>query len=374
MSAEGALDGGRNNPEDAAKFSQQIREFMDSEEKQLVFPPTLTSDDRKIIHDICYELDLTCRSRGPKKDGRFITIFKPEPHELEKLRAQKTRALERAQAEAPTAEAAAAAPSAKRQKIQEQQACAIGPEFTTLKLAGITDYNHDSKIFEFALPEGRSLALPVCACILLKGKGADGADAVRPYTPVSDNSMLGKFQLLIKKYDAGVVSSFIHGLKVGDTADFKHIPFNVKIQYPFRTQGPTPTAVKTVSMLCGGTGIAPMYQALQRMNSDPANECRVTCLYGNNSVADILLREELDSLAKSSSNLTVHHVLGTAADAPKPEGWSGEVGWIDEEKIKRLCFPPAADTLVFVCGLPAMYESLCGPCGESVLIYLVRAF
>ena len=117
-----------------------------------------------------------------------------------------------------------------------------------------------------------------------------------------------------------------------------------------------------------------MYQALQRMNSDPANECRVTCLYGNKSVADMLLREELDSLAKSSSNLTVHHVLGAATDAPKPEGWSGEVGWIDEEKIKRLCFPPAADTLVFVCGLPAMYESLCGPCGESVLIYLVRAF
>ena len=30
-----------------------------------------------------------------------------------------------------------------------------------------------------------------------------------------------------------------------------------------------------------------------------------------------------------------------------------------------MCFPPAADTLVFVCGLPAMYESLCGPRGES---------
>ena len=41
---------------------------------------------------------------------------------------------------------------------------------------------------EFGLPEGQSLNLPVCACILLKGKDAEGADSIRPYTPISDNS------------------------------------------------------------------------------------------------------------------------------------------------------------------------------------------
>ena len=33
----------------------------------------------------------------------------------------------------------------------------------------------------------------------------------------------------------------------------------------------------------------------------------------------------------------------------------------------RYCPPPAADTLVFVCGVPAMYEALCGPRGEAAL-------
>ena len=41
--------------------------------------------------------------------------------------------------------------------------------------------------------------------------------------------------------------------QIGDAVEFKHIPFNVKIQYPFKPK---------VGMLIGGTGIAPMIQAL----------------------------------------------------------------------------------------------------------------
>jgi len=38
----------------------------------------------------------------------------------------------------------------------------------------------------------------VCACVLVQGEDEDGEEAVRPYTPVSDNAMLGAFQLLVK--------------------------------------------------------------------------------------------------------------------------------------------------------------------------------
>ena len=48
--------------------------------------------------------------------------------------------------------------------------------------------------------------------------------------------------------------------------------------------------------------------------------------------------------------------------------WRGEPKVAqDEEKIKRLCPAPAPDTLVFVCGVPAMYTSLCGPRGDKSL-------
>ena len=37
------------------------------------------------------------------------------------------------------------------------------------------------------------------------------------------------------------------------------------------------------------------------------------------------------------------------------------VGWVDKAKIEKYCFPPAEDTLLFVCGLPPMYDALCAP-------------
>jgi cytochrome-b5 reductase len=366
MAAVAAADGGRNDAAAAGKFTAEIKAFVASGEQEKAFPPTLTAEDRKIVHDICYELDLMCKSRGPKSNGRFITVFKPDAAQLAKLKESKKRALERKAAGG--ADAAAAAPAAKRQRT-EDSSCFIGADFVPLELTGVVDYNHDSKIFEFGLPEGQSLNLPVCACILMKGKTSTGEDAVRPYTPVSDNSMLGKFQLLIKRYEEGVVSKYVHdGLKIGDKVEFKHIPFNVKIQHPFKAQTDAAGPVRTVSMLCGGTGIAPMYQALHKVLNDSSDDTVVTLLYGNRSESDILLRKELEDLAaKHPKQLKLHNILGASAGDPAPEGWTGEVGWIDEEKIKRLCPPPAADTLMFVCGVPALYTALCGPRGDKSL-------
>ena len=359
-----AADGGRNDPAAAAKFTEEIKAFVASGEQSKSFPPTLTAADRKIVHDICYKLDLVCKSRGPKTDGRFITVFQPDPAQLAKLKESKKRALERQAAAADSPKADDAEPAAKRQKTQE--GCFIGAEFSPFELVATLDYNHDSKIFEFGLPDGQSLNLPVCACILMKGKTADGEDAVRPYTPISDNSTVGKFQLLIKKYEQGVVSKYVHSLKIGDKVEFKHIPFNVKIQHPFVAQAEGGGPVRSVSMLCGGTGIAPMYQALHKVLSDSNDDTVVTLLYGNRSEADILLRKELDALAaKHPSQLKLHHILGATAEDPAPEGWAGEVGWIDEDKVRRLCPAPGPDTLVFVCGVPALYTTLCGPRGDT---------
>ena len=67
--------------------------------------------------------------------------------------------------------------------------------------------------------------------------------------------MLGKFQLLIKTYEQGVVSKYVHSLSVGDDVEFKHIPFNVKIQHPFAAQKEGGGAVKTVTMLVSSQAI-----------------------------------------------------------------------------------------------------------------------
>jgi hypothetical protein len=42
-------------------------------------------------------------------------------------------------------------------------------------------------------------------------------------------------------------------------------------------------------------------------------------------------------------------------------------GWVDEERVQEFAHPPADDTQVFVCGLPSVYDSLCGPRNEKGL-------
>jgi hypothetical protein len=45
--------------------------------------------------------------------------------------------------------------------------CYLPNTFIPLPLLGKRTVNHDTQIFEFGLPEGQSLNLPVCSCLLL---------------------------------------------------------------------------------------------------------------------------------------------------------------------------------------------------------------
>ena len=40
---------------------------------------------------------------------------------------------------------------------------------------------------------------------------------------------------------------------------------------------------------------------------------------------------------------------------------NAELGWINEDKVKRYAFLPHIHTRVIVCGLPGVYDKLCGP-------------
>ena len=100
---------------------------------------------------------------------------------------------------------------------------------------------------------GQALNLPTCACLLLRVPGTPD-DAVRPYTPISEEARLGSFDLLVKRYPEGAASQYLHGLAVGDTVGFKHVAPNVKRQHPF--------GVRSISMLCAGSGVTPLTPAL----------------------------------------------------------------------------------------------------------------
>lgn len=72
----------------------------------------------------------------------------------------------------------------------------------------------------------------------------------------------------------------------------------------------------------------------------------------NVSQDEILLEDKLDELVKDHSRLQVTHVVETPDD-----GWKGEKGLSDEEKMKRHLFSVGDDVVSIVCGPPPMVEA-----------------
>ena len=233
-------------------------------------------------------------------------------------------------------------------------------EFLSVPVRAIRKETHNSFVITFGLPEGVSLNLPISSAILMRapGAGKNGGDAIKPYNPISSNAQLGSFDLLIKVYEGGTVSRWAGALQPGDRVAFKQVKANVKpFRYPF-------AGVEQITMLAGGTGIAPMMQALHALLETPHDARKVRLLYGNKSPDDIMLRAELDALAKAHADrLEVTYIVGEDEDDQRAvfnDGWEGETGWIDEDKVRRLAFPPGSGVRVWVCGVDAMYDALAG--------------
>jgi len=236
---------------------------------------------------------------------------------------------------------------------------ALDPErFLDLKLKAIEPYNWNTARFVFELPDGGAALSPVTSLVVVRAsEGAEGAPvdkkgnpAMRPYTPISSPNQEGELVLLIKKYEKGTISKYVHErLKPGDTLAIK---------------GPIPkfayqaNEFEHVTLIGGGTGITPLYQLLNHALNDPANQTRYTLLYANVSEGDILLRDEIAALERAHPNkFRVVHTL----DKPAP-GWKGASGYVSRDLIKAHV-PPAEKgnkIKVLICGPPGQVSAVAG--------------
>eukprot|EP00187_Rhodella_violacea_P013619 CAMPEP_0184715290 /NCGR_PEP_ID=MMETSP0314-20130426/5247_1 /TAXON_ID=38298 /ORGANISM="Rhodella maculata, Strain CCMP 736" /LENGTH=316 /DNA_ID=CAMNT_0027178387 /DNA_START=18 /DNA_END=968 /DNA_ORIENTATION=+ len=233
--------------------------------------------------------------------------------------------------------------------------CVFGEEWAPAPLLEKKQLNHDTILLSFGLAEkDKPLGLPTCGCMLAKSDEIGDEPVIRPYTPVSTNAMVGKFDLMVKVYPDGKMSGFMDKMEPGQTVDFKHIKPNVKIQYPFNK--------KHIVMLVGGTGITPMIQALHAILGTESDSTKVTVLYGSKTEADILAKDVLDAWEASHPQLDVVHVL---SNEPEGSAWAGKRGFIGADLIKEVAFGTDGDGIFFVCGPPPMYNALCGPREEA---------
>lgn len=148
------------------------------------------------------------------------------------------------------------------------------------------------------------------------------------------------------------MSTHLHEIDVGDTVNFKHISFNVKIQAPFEQSH--------IVMVAGGTGVTPMIQALHAILGDVESKTKVTLLYGSQTSDDILGFDLLKQWEQDyPERLEVVHIL-SHEDGDGTRGFAS--GFVDQELLeKHVPDIDSDETLVLVCGPPPMYEALCGP-------------
>jgi len=242
------------------------------------------------------------------------------------------------------------------QAVKIKETSPLDPaNFVDFELKKVEHYNHDTAKFVFKLGENEASLLPVASCVIVKSsdpeglKDAKGNPVIRPYTPISRSDTPGELTFLIKRYESGLASKYIHELKLGDKLAIKGpIP-----KFPYRDN-----EFEEVGMIAGGSGIAPMYQILIHALAKPENKTKFKLLFANVSERDILLKEELDSLKKKYPQ--TFDVVYTV-DAAGP-GWNGSVGYVTPELIKQNIAPPSLGdkVKVFVCGPPGQMKAISG--------------
>lgn len=224
---------------------------------------------------------------------------------------------------------------------------ALNPkEYKKFKLAERREINHNTRLYRFALENPDDLlGLPIGQHMSVKAV-VDGKEIFRSYTPTSSDDELGYFDLMIKVYDKGAMSQYIDKLKIGDHLDVR----GPKGLFVYK-----PNMLKSIGMVAGGTGITPMLQVIRAIAKNPQDKTEVYLIFANVTVADIILKDELDALASKHPNIHVYYVLNVP-----PEGWTGGVGFVSQEMIEQHLPKPSADSKIVMCGPPLMNKAVTG--------------
>ncbi|KAK7957038.1 uncharacterized protein PG986_006260 [Apiospora aurea] len=238
--------------------------------------------------------------------------------------------------------------------------------WTKAVLSAKSRLSSDTKVFTFDLEHpSQAAGLPVGKHLMMRLRDPVTREAIiRSYTPISEINGQGKLHVLVKIYydtsecKGGRMTQALDSIPIGHFVDFKG-PTG-RFEYLGRGMcsiGATQRKVKRFIMICGGSGITPIFQVLRAVMKDSEDPTRCQVLNGNRTEEDILLRAEIDDLKTDNEHkLTLLHTLS------QPEAsWTGPRGRIDARLLEKEvgpCAEPGSDELVLVCGPGPMEKSV----------------
>jgi cytochrome-b5 reductase len=94
---------------------------------------------------------------------------------------------------------------------------------------------------------------------------------------------------------------------------------------------PVVKRIKHIGMIAGGTGITPMFQLIKDICYHKEDKTKLSLVFCNKTEEDILLHEELDTLA--SENPGQFDVWYTVTQSDRPGKLQFICSWLDSSKI-----------------------------------------
>ncbi|KAI1159099.1 nitrate reductase [Nemania serpens] len=267
--------------------------------------------------------------------------------------------------------AAAAAAAATLENAPPRPVFLQHKAWTRAVLSAKTSVSPDTKIFTFDLEHAaQAVGLPAGQHLTLRLRDPVSREAIlRAYTPVSPVGARGKLDLLVKIYRAaagatregGRMTQALDALPMGQAVDLRgpHGRF-AHLGRGLCSVSGRERRVRRFVMVCGGSGITPIFSVLRAVLDDRGDPTSCVVLDGNRAEEDILCKAELDAmLVGNEHRFRLRYVLSRPGPA-----WAGGRGRIDKDLVIKEVGGPCASAadgggdFVLVCGPKPLEESM----------------
>ncbi|KAK2603990.1 hypothetical protein QQS21_003826 [Conoideocrella luteorostrata] len=238
-------------------------------------------------------------------------------------------------------------------------------KWSTALLESKIDVSPESKMFTFKLDfEQQKIGLPVGQHVLMRLRDPASREAIiRAYTPISRGDATGTLEFVVKIYHdtptqkGGRMTQALGSIPVGHFVDFKG-PLG-KFEYVgggmCRISGKI-RQVKRLILICGGTGVTPIYQVVRSVADGASDKTDCLVLNGNRREEDILCRSEMDALVhEANGRIRLLHSLSQPSKT-----WAGRRGRIDKDLLAKEVRSPETNgktAMVLICGPKALEEA-----------------
>ncbi|XP_041277472.1 NADH-cytochrome b5 reductase-like isoform X1 [Onychostruthus taczanowskii] len=266
-------------------------------------------------------------------------------------------------------------------KEEQSNNSELNPDtFTAFSVSSVQQLTEDTYQYKFELPGNSSLPLSLGQHIVLRGV-VNGLEVQRAYTPISPRNAEGYFEVLIKCYEAGLMSQYIKTWKRGDVVfwrgPFGGFPYQPNKRLPGLLYSVTALAVSwsaflncrifnreeehgELLMLASGTGLAPMIPILQSITDDEEDETFVTLVGCFPTFDKIYLKPLLQDLARYW-NIRIFYVLSQETSLEELP-WSYQentyTGRLSEDLMKTIVNSCRRKPFVLICGSSSFSEDM----------------